>query len=52
MTHLDEVSTWGRLVEWLIALDLPLQFVSGGPDVPEGARVFSLEWFVEDVMDL
>jgi len=52
MTHLDEMATWGRLVEWLIALDLPIQFASGGSDVPEGARVFSLEWFVEDVMDL
>lgn len=52
MTHLDEISTWGRLVEWLIALDLPVQFVSGGSDVPDDARVFSLEWFVEDVMDL
>lgn len=52
MTHLDEVSTWGRFVEWLIALNLPIQFVSGGSDVPEAARAFSLEWFVENVMDL
>ncbi len=52
MTHLDEVSTWGRLVEWLIKVNLPIQFVSGGADVPEGARAFSIEWFVEDVMDL
>ena len=52
MTHLDEMTTWGRLIEWLIALDLPIQFASGGSEVPEGARVFSLEWFVEDVMDL
>lgn len=52
ITHLDEASTWGRVVEWLIALDLPVQFVSEGPQVPDGARAFSLEWFVKDVMDL
>jgi flagellar biosynthesis protein FlhF len=52
MTHLDEVSTWGRLIEWLITVNLPIQFVSGGSDVPDGARAFSLEWFVENVMDL
>jgi flagellar biosynthesis protein FlhF len=52
MTHLDEVAKWGRFVEWLITLNLPIQFVSGGADVPEAARTFSLEWFVEHVMDL
>jgi flagellar biosynthesis protein FlhF len=52
ITHLDEARTWGRVVEWLITLDLPVQFVSEGPKVPGGARAFSLEWFVEDVMDL
>ena len=52
ITHLDEAGTWGRVVEWLIALDLPVQFVSEGPQVPDDARAFSLEWFVNDVMDL
>lgn len=52
MTHLDEVSTWGRLVEWLITLEMPIQFASGGAEVPDGVRVFSLEWFAEDIMDL
>jgi flagellar biosynthesis GTPase FlhF len=52
ITHLDEARTWGRVVEWLIALNLPVQFVSEGPQVPSGARAFSLKWFVEDVMDL
>ena len=52
ITHLDEAATWGRVVEWLIALDLPVQFVAEGPQVPDGVRAFSLEWFVEDVMDL
>ncbi len=52
ITHLDETRTWGRVVEWLTMLDLPVQFVSEGPKVPGGARAFSLKWFVEDVMDL
>lgn len=52
ITHLDEAPTWGRVVEWLITLDLPVQFVSEGPQVPDGARAFSLEWFVKDVMNL
>lgn len=52
ITHLDEARTWGQVVEWLTALDLPVQFVSEGPQVPTDARAFSLEWFVKDVMDL
>lgn len=52
ITHLDEASTWGRVVEWLTMLDLPVQFVSDGSRVPDGARAFSLKWFVDDVMDL
>jgi len=52
VTHLDEAATWGQVVEWLITLDLPVQFVSEGPKVPDDARAFSLEWFVNEVMDL
>lgn len=52
ITHLDEAGTWGHVVEWLTTLDLPVQFVSEGPQVPTDARSFSLEWFVKDVMDL
>lgn len=52
LTHLDETVNWGRVAEWLLELDLPAQFVSDGPGVPDGARAFSLKWFVEDVMDL
>ncbi len=52
VTHLDEVHNWGQVAEWLIHVDLPVQVVSEGPEVPDGARAFSLRWFVEDVMDL
>ncbi|MFB6272189.1 MAG: flagellar biosynthesis protein FlhF [Salinibacter sp.] len=52
LTHLDEAPTWGRMVEWLFTLDLPVQFVSEGPQVPDDVQAFSLQWFVEDVMDL
>ena len=52
LTHLDEVCRWGQVAEWLIHVDLPVQLVSQGPEVPDGARAFSLQWFVEDVMDL
>jgi len=52
VTHLDEAYNWGQVAEWLIHVDLPVQIVSEGPEVPDGARAFSLRWFVEDVMDL
>ncbi|WP_103029110.1 flagellar biosynthesis protein FlhF [Salinibacter altiplanensis] len=52
LTHLDEVHDWGQVAEWLIHVDLPVQIVSEGPEVPDGARAFSLRWFVEDIMDL
>ena len=52
VTHLDEVHDWGQVAEWLIHVDLPVQIISEGPEVPDGARAFSLRWFVEDVMDL
>ncbi|MEF8816028.1 MAG: flagellar biosynthesis protein FlhF [Salinibacter sp.] len=52
VTHLDEVHDWGQVAEWMIHVDLPVQIVSEGPEVPDGARAFSLRWFVEDIMDL
>lgn len=52
VTHLDETYSWGQVAEWLIHVDLPVEVVSDGPEVPDGARPFSLRWFVDDVMNL
>lgn len=52
ITRLDEMHQWGRIVEWFMTLDLPVQFVSDSPCVPEGAHAFSATWFVEEMMGL
>lgn len=52
ITRLDEVGSWGRIVEWLMTLDLPVQYVSDSPRVPDGAHAFSSSWFVEEMMGL
>ena len=52
LTHLDEVPGWGRVAEWLMTIDQPVQFVSDSPGVPDGARAFSPTWFVEEMMGL
>jgi flagellar biosynthesis GTPase FlhF len=52
ITRLDEMHQWGRIVEWFMTLDLPVQFVSDSPHVPEGAHAFSATWFVEEMMGL
>ena len=52
LTRLDEAPGWGRVAEWLMTLELPVQFVSDSPRVPEGARAFSPTWFVEEMMGL
>jgi flagellar biosynthesis GTPase FlhF len=52
LTHLDETPRWGRLAEWLLSHDLPVQYVARSPHVPDGARAFSATWFVEELMDL
>lgn len=52
LTHLDESTRWGRVAEWLLSLDLPIQFVSTGPRVPSGVEPFSPTWYIEEMMDL
>ncbi len=52
LTHLDETPGWGRVAEWLMALEMPVQFVSTSPAVPDGVISFSPSWFVEEMMKL
>lgn len=52
LTHLDETKGWGRIAEWLMAVEMPVQFVSTGPAVPDGVISFSATWFVEEMMKL
>ena len=52
LTHLDETTGWGRIAEWMLSLQMPIQFVSNGPKVPEGVQAFSPSWFVEEMMNL
>ncbi len=52
LTHLDETKGWGRIAEWLMAVEMPVQFVSTGPSVPDGVISFSPTWFVEEMMKL
>ena len=52
LTHLDETKGWGRIAEWLMAVEMPVQFVSTGPAVPDGVISFSPTWFVEEMMKL
>jgi flagellar biosynthesis protein FlhF len=52
LTHLDEVTKWGRIAEWLLMFDKPVHFVSTGRRVPEGVEAFTPSWFVEEMMQL
>lgn len=52
LTHLDETPGWGRVAEWLVALEMPVQYLSTSPDVPDGVISFSPSWFVEEMMKL
>lgn len=52
LTRLDEARGLGRVAEWLMTLDLPVQFVSDGRRVPESVRSFSSTWLVEQMLDL
>jgi flagellar biosynthesis protein FlhF len=52
LTHLDEVSKWGRIAEWLLMLKKPVHFVSAGRQVPDGVEAFTPSWFVEEMMQL
>ena len=52
LTRLDEARGLGRVAEWLMTLDLPVQFVSDGRRVPESVRSFSSTWLVEEMLNL
>ena len=52
LTHLDETGGWGRIAEWLMAVRMPVQFVSTGAAVPDAVTSFSPTWFVEEMMKL
>jgi len=51
-THLDETEGWGRVVEWMLALRMPVQFVSVGTGIDDGPHAYSPSWFAEEMMDL
>ncbi len=52
LTHLDESARWGRLAEWMMTIDRPIQFVSTGPRVPDGVESFAPTWYIETLMGL
>ena len=52
LTHLDETQGWGRIAEWLMNLEMPVQYVSTNSAVPDGVISFSPTWFVEEMMKL
>ena len=52
LTHLDETCGWGRIAEWIVALERPVQFLSASPLVRDGVIAFSPSWFVERMMKL
>jgi flagellar biosynthesis protein FlhF len=52
LTHLDEVLGWGRVAEWLLQFDLPVQHLTNGPHVPHSVRAFSPTWFVQSLLNL
>ncbi|MDZ4698257.1 MAG: flagellar biosynthesis protein FlhF [Rhodothermales bacterium] len=52
LTHLDETRSWGRIAEWMIQIQLPVQFASSSPRIPDGVGAFSPSWFVEEMMQL
>ena len=49
-THLDETLGLGRLAEWMIQTQLPVQFASSSPVAPDGVGAFTPSWFVEEMM--
>jgi flagellar biosynthesis protein FlhF len=52
LTHLDETRSWGRIAEWMMQIQLPVQFASSSPRIPDGVGAFSPSWFVEEMMQL
>ena len=52
LTHLDETSGLGRVAEWMVAVERPVQFVSASPLVRDGVLTFSSGWLAERLLDL
>lgn len=52
LTHLDETRRLGRVAEWLMALEMPVQFTSSGAHVPDGIGAFSPSGFLEEMLDV
>ncbi len=52
LTHLDETSGWGRVADWLMTIQMPVQYVSSSPAVPDGVTSFSPTAFIEEMMKL
>ena len=51
LTFLDQTKKWGRVLEWIQKIDLPVQVVSKGAEVPEGLRAFQPSWLVEQIIE-
>ncbi|RMF52612.1 MAG: flagellar biosynthesis protein FlhF [Bacteroidetes bacterium] len=52
LTHMDEVQDPGRVAEALLALRLPVQFISEGPAVYEALRSYTPTWLVERIFEM
>ena len=52
LTHLDETASWGRIAEWMMQIQKPVQYASSSARVPDGVGAFSPTWFVEEMMKL
>lgn len=52
LTHLDHIAGWGRLVEWLLGLPCPVEFVTDGRRIADSVRLFTREWLVKEQMEL
>ncbi len=51
LTHLDETTQLGRIAECLMAIKLPVQFVSDGPQIADSVDGFSPSLLVEQIFD-
>ncbi len=51
LTRVDETPRRGRIAEWLLPLDLPIQFVSDGPPTQDDLDAFSPTWFVKEMTE-
>ncbi len=52
LTHLDETRGWGRVAEWLMTFEMPVQYATIGPRIPDGALAYSPTWFIEQLLNL